>query len=84
MKESIEGKSSFPEEISEAQLQDNLKSSLRRSMANIKNVFIPSPGEIYLNSWQRRAVDLVGAIVVTPIITPPSITGNGLTAGNCA
>lgn len=73
MKESVEGKPSFSEEISEAQLQDNLKSSLRRSTTNIKNFFIPSHGEIYLNSWQRRAVDLIGAIVVTPIITPPLI-----------
>jgi len=62
---------SSPDEITETQLEIELQSSLQKSLKRVKDFLIPRPGEAYLNSWQRRVVDLIGAILITPIITPP-------------
>lgn len=39
----------------------------------IRRLITPRPGEEYLNSWQRRVVDIIGGAILLPLVAPPII-----------
>lgn len=58
-------------EMTENQFSAEMQRSLRQKLLRARDFLIPPPGGAYLNSWQKRTVDLIGAILVTPVLVPP-------------
>lgn len=39
----------------------------------MKEFLLPDRGETYLNSWQKRAIDIIGTALIAPLIVPPML-----------
>lgn len=46
---------------------------MKEIIKKAKDFLVPKPGETYLNSWQKRTVDIGGTILVAPLLVPPML-----------
>jgi len=44
---------------------------MKEIIKKAKDFLVPERGEAYLNSWQKRTVDVLGTILISPAILPP-------------